>query len=168
MHSSNFLSTSNELQCVCCAQLKFKLEQLTDRIKVIVSDHTDETKGDVNDSAQWCNQLNWTLCVHAHLTSNTMLIILPSVNASLDVCKIEKGIFVLQCDIKYWFLKFKVILALWPWRPLRPFFFFGKWCVSVKSVCYFNSALLWWFDVHTVEITKAKAGNHINHVIMWL
>ena len=37
---------------VCCAQLKFKLEQLTDRIKVIVSDYTDETKGDVNDSAQ--------------------------------------------------------------------------------------------------------------------
>ena len=33
-----------------------------------------------------------------------MLIILPSVNAALDVHNIEKGIFVLQCDIKYWFL----------------------------------------------------------------
>ena len=92
--------------CVCCAQLKFKLELLTDRI--IVTDYTDETKGDVNDSAQWCNQLKWTLCVHAHLTSNTTLIILPSVNAALDVHNIEKVIFVLQCDIKYWFLKFTI------------------------------------------------------------
>ena len=75
---------SNKLQCVCCAQFKFKLEKLTDRIKVIVSDYTDETKGNVN----------------AHLTSNTMLIILPSVNAALHLCNIEKGIFVLKCDIK--------------------------------------------------------------------
>ena len=56
------------------------------------------------------------------------------------------------------------ILVLWPLRLLRAFL--EKWCVSVKSVCYFNSALLWWFDVHTVEITKAKAGNHINHMVI--
>ena len=48
------------------------------------------------------------------------------------------------------------ILALWPLRLLRAFL--EKWCVSIKSVCYFNSALLWWFDVRTVEITK---GNHV-------
>ena len=55
------------------------------------------------------NVINWTeLCVHAHLTSNTTLIILLSVNAALDVHNIEKGIFVLQCDIKYWFLKFTI------------------------------------------------------------
>ena len=55
------------------------------------------------------------------------------------------------------------ILALWPLRLLRAFL--QKWCVSIKSVCYFNSVLLWWFEVHTVEITKAKAGNHMVHVI---
>ena len=48
------------------------------------------------------------------------------------------------------------ILALWPLRLLRAFS--EKWCVSIKSVCYFNSALLWWFDVRTFEITK---GNHV-------
>ena len=42
------------------------------------------------------------------------------------------------------------ILALWPLRLLRAFL--EKWCVSIKSVCYFNSALLWWFEVCTVEI----------------
>ena len=41
---------STELQCVCYAHLKFTLEQMTDRIKGLVP------------SAQWCNQLNWTLC----------------------------------------------------------------------------------------------------------
>ena len=42
------------------------------------------------------------------------------------------------------------ILALWPLRLPRAFL--EKWCVSIKSVCYFNSALLWWFEVCTVEI----------------
>ena len=42
------------------------------------------------------------------------------------------------------------ILALWPLRLLRAFL--EKWCVSIKSVCYFNSALLWQFEVYTVEI----------------
>ena len=42
------------------------------------------------------------------------------------------------------------ILALWPLRLLWAFL--EKWCVSIKSVCYFNSVLLWWFEVCTVEI----------------
>ena len=48
------------------------------------------------------------------------------------------------------------ILPLWPLRVPRAFL--EKWCVSINSVCYFKSALLWWFDVCTVEITK---GNHV-------
>ena len=42
------------------------------------------------------------------------------------------------------------ILALWPLRLPRALL--EKWCVSVKSVCYFNSVLLWWFEVCTAEI----------------
>ena len=42
------------------------------------------------------------------------------------------------------------ILALWPLRLLRAFL--ERWCVSIESVCYFNSAPLWWFEVCTVEI----------------
>ena len=42
------------------------------------------------------------------------------------------------------------ILALWLLRLPRAFL--EKWCVSIKSVCYFNSVLLWWFEVCTVEI----------------
>ena len=38
--------------CLCCAQLKFTFYQLTGRIKVLVSGSTDETKGDLNHSAQ--------------------------------------------------------------------------------------------------------------------
>ena len=67
--------------CVCCTQSKFTLNQLTDRIRDVVSGSKDETKGDVNDSAQWCYQMNWTLCVHVRLRSKTMLIILLNVDA---------------------------------------------------------------------------------------
>ena len=46
-------------------------------------------------------------------------------------------------------------LALWPFRLLRAFL--EKWCVSIKSVCYFNSALLWWFDVCIVENYQSQS-----------
>ena len=96
------------------------------------------------------------LFMFMHIWHQTQtLIILPSVNAALDVLRnIEKVIFVLQYDIKYWFLKF-TIWHIWylhydPFRLLRAFL--EKWCVRIKSVCYFNSVLLWWFEVCTVEI----------------
>ena len=43
---------SNELHCVFCTQLKFTFNQLTGGITILVSG----SKGDVNDSAQWCYQ----------------------------------------------------------------------------------------------------------------
>ena len=52
--------------CLCCAHLKFTFYQLTGRIKVLVSSSTDETKGDLNHSAQWCYQMKCTICVQAH------------------------------------------------------------------------------------------------------
>ena len=58
------LSTELQCVCVCCTQLKFSLEQLTDRIKGHVSGLTDETKGDLNDSDQWPVMLSTELnCV---------------------------------------------------------------------------------------------------------
>ena len=80
----------------------------------------------------------------------------------LNHCNFQSKIMEKVLLFKYYNLT-HMILALWPWRLPRAFS--QKWCVSVKSVCYFNNALLWWFKVCTVEITKAKAGNHINHVI---
>ena len=44
--------------CLCCTQLKFTFYQLTGRINVLVSSSTDETKGDLNHSAQQCYQMN--------------------------------------------------------------------------------------------------------------
>ena len=38
--------------CLCCAQLKCTFYQLTGRINVNVSGSTDETKEDLNHSAQ--------------------------------------------------------------------------------------------------------------------
>ena len=53
--------------CVCyCAQWKFTLNQLTDRIKGLVSGSTDETKGELNHSGQWCYQMNCILFVFKH------------------------------------------------------------------------------------------------------
>ena len=50
--------------CVCCTQLKFSSEQLTDRIKGHVSGPTDETKEDLNDNDQWPVMLSTELnCV---------------------------------------------------------------------------------------------------------
>ena len=43
---------------LCCAHLKFTFYQLTGRITVLVSGSTDETKGDLNHSAQSCYQIN--------------------------------------------------------------------------------------------------------------
>ena len=53
-----------------------------------------------------------------------------------------------------------MILALWPFRLLRAFL--EKWCVSIKSVCYFNSALLWWFEVRTVEINYQSQSRQLH------
>ena len=63
---------SNELHCVCVLRtVEFTLNQLTDRIKGLVSGSTDETKGELNHSGQWCYQMKCTICVQAHLTAKT-------------------------------------------------------------------------------------------------
>ena len=123
-----------------------------------------------NDSTQWCNQQNWTLYVHAHLTSNTTLIILPSVNAALDVRNIEKVIFVLQYDIKYWFLKFTIWHIWYLHYDLSGYQeLFWKNDVLASNQCAI-STVRYSGDLRCgllKLITKAKAGNHVVHVIGW-
>ena len=50
--TSDVINSTAVCVCVCCAQLKFSSEQLTDMIKGHVSGPTDEIKGDLNDSDQ--------------------------------------------------------------------------------------------------------------------
>ena len=46
-----------------------------------------------------------------------------------------------------------------PWK--LPKAFSQKWCVSIKSVCYFNSALLWWFEgVHCWNYQSQSRQSH--------
>ena len=104
----------------------------------------------------------------AHLTSNTTLIILPSVNAALDVHNIEKVIFVLQYDIKYLILMFTI--GTYDTCTMT---FSGYWELfwkndvlasnqcAISTVCYSGDLRCTLLKL----ITKAKAGNHMVHVI---
>ena len=58
---------SKELHCVCVVH-SWNLHSISWQagFMFFVSSSTDETKGDLNHSAQWCYQMKCTICVQAH------------------------------------------------------------------------------------------------------